>query len=53
MATGITVIGAGAVVGTAATGVIGNAAAELKKGIAIAIPFLLWAKPLNENGRAG
>ena len=46
MATGITVIGAGAVAGTAATGVIGNVGPGLKKGIAIAIPFLLCAKPL-------
>jgi hypothetical protein len=46
MATGITVIGAGGVAGTAATGVTGNAAPGLKKGIAIAIPFLLCAELL-------
>ena len=49
MAIGITVTGAGAVAGIAATGVTGNAAPGLKKGIAIAIPFLLCAKPLKRN----
>lgn len=45
MATGITVTGAGAIaigiVAGTATGVAGNGAAGMKKGIAIVIPFLL------------
>lgn len=55
---GITVIGAGAIVigagvvaGTAATGVTGNAAPGMKKGIAMAIPFFDCVRPLNENAK--